>query len=550
MRSIPHHNRFHGAISPVYPYRLLNVLSLIFIGIGIVLRVMQFASGRSLWADEAKLALNIIDRSYLELFQVLDYDQVAPIGFLLIEKFFVQLFGATEFALRLFPFLAGIASLFLIYHLAKRYLRPVAVPIAIALFALLSRQIYYTSEIKQYSSDVMIALALVSLIHVSHVSHVWQNPAMSPNQNRGGTPSYRQIFLFAGVGAIAIWLSHPATFILASIALTQIVTQLVQTLREGKPVRLAPWIPVYGAWAISFMAFYLVSLGANSSNDTLLSSWANRRAFPVAFPDLDWLFYSLKRFFWKPLDFPKPFFDMVAIAIYLVGSISLYRRRKGVLLLLTSPLIVTLVAAYLNKYPFYSRVIIFLVPFFVLMIAEGLAFLMGHPSNLSLSRQNRPRLIRSLIGLIAAGVVLYIPAVSARPYLSPPVTDEEIKPLLAYVTDHWQSGDRLYVFQKSQHQFQFYQKQFGIQESAYIVSVDPDTYVEENFTKVRRLFREDLKQLCGSERVWVLTSDIDMREQTIFMLSHLDRLGKRLDSFQSSTPAAFVYLYDLTNCKP
>ena len=37
------------------------------------------------------------------MFQPLDYDQGAPIGFLLVEKLFNLILGKHEFALRLFP---------------------------------------------------------------------------------------------------------------------------------------------------------------------------------------------------------------------------------------------------------------------------------------------------------------------------------------------------------------------------------------------------------------------------------------------------------------
>ena len=133
-------------------------ISLVIICFGILIRVIQYFFNRSLWADEAVLALNIVNRSYLELLQPLDYDQGAPIGFLWIEKLAIQLFGNNEYALRLFPLLSSILSIFIFYKLAKIFLRLEAVPIALAFFVSLNYLLYFATELKQYSSDVFIAL--------------------------------------------------------------------------------------------------------------------------------------------------------------------------------------------------------------------------------------------------------------------------------------------------------------------------------------------------------------------------------------------------------
>src|SRR5215213_3690007 len=87
---------------------------------GAILRLRQYLTGRSLWADEAMLALNIVERNFAGMFQPLDYDQGSPIGFLLVEKFFNSILGKSEFALRLFPLLVGSISLWLFYLLLKR----------------------------------------------------------------------------------------------------------------------------------------------------------------------------------------------------------------------------------------------------------------------------------------------------------------------------------------------------------------------------------------------------------------------------------------------
>jgi predicted membrane-bound mannosyltransferase len=128
--------------------------------LGCLLRIVQYRLDRSLWMDEAYVSLNILHRSFAGLCRALDYHQGAPIGFLLLEKSAVRLWGGGEYVLRLFPLLAGIASVLLFYRLASKALPARAVPVAVGLFAISPSLIYYSSEVKQYSSDVAIALLL------------------------------------------------------------------------------------------------------------------------------------------------------------------------------------------------------------------------------------------------------------------------------------------------------------------------------------------------------------------------------------------------------
>src|SRR5258706_13146620 len=79
--------------------------------LGLLLRLRQYLTWRSLWLDEAMLALNITGRSFAGLLQPLDYYQGGPLGFLLAEKLGITLLGNNELSLRLIPFLAGLAPL-------------------------------------------------------------------------------------------------------------------------------------------------------------------------------------------------------------------------------------------------------------------------------------------------------------------------------------------------------------------------------------------------------------------------------------------------------
>ncbi|NJN16607.1 MAG: hypothetical protein HC822_10195 [Oscillochloris sp.] len=76
---------------------------------GMALRLIPYRFNRSLWFDEAALALNIIQRDYARLLEPLDLRQTGPIGFLFAERFAFELFGSSEYALRLVPLLASLA---------------------------------------------------------------------------------------------------------------------------------------------------------------------------------------------------------------------------------------------------------------------------------------------------------------------------------------------------------------------------------------------------------------------------------------------------------
>ncbi len=125
-------------------WETFSILAAIAIGAG--LRLYFYLSNRSLWFDEALLALNLTERSFAELMQPLDYNQSAPLGFLLIQKTVISLLGNRDYLLRLIPLLAGLTSLPLFFLTARLFLRPVAVHAAMWFFALSPQLIYYSSE--------------------------------------------------------------------------------------------------------------------------------------------------------------------------------------------------------------------------------------------------------------------------------------------------------------------------------------------------------------------------------------------------------------------
>ncbi|MGD1809506.1 glycosyltransferase family 39 protein [Dapis sp. BLCC M126] len=490
---------------PILPYLI--------IAFGVAMRLIQYLANRSLWADEAVLSLNIVNRSYLELFQPLDYDQGAPIGFLMVEKLAVQILGNNEYALRLFPFVCGVGSLFLFYELGKKLIPKSGVMISLALFTSLPYLVYYSAEVKQYSSDVAIALLLYLLLL----------PLLQEKLNRG------QMIKYSLVGAIAIWFSHPSIFILASIGGSALLINFWQKdLSKVKKLLL-----IYSAWVLSFIIFYFVSLRNLTGNETLTTSWGD--GFPSSPFDIIWMLDAFGKFFYKPLGFSK-WVDGLAIVAFLVGCISCWLSRKKILLLLISPIFMTFLASFLHQYPFRSRLVLFLIPFVIFLIAEGGGYILT-------KAKYRPIKIISIFLII---LLLRQPFAKAIDLIEEPINYSDIKPVLSYIKKHQQPGDILYVYQRGIYQFQYYAEKYDYQEGDYIIGVDDlDKYdgQELSITEMTR-YEKDLDKLRGNKRVWLLFSHTHIPAERRFLNYYLNEIGLRIDTFEK--PGSYVYLYDMS----
>jgi hypothetical protein len=285
---------------------------------GIVLRLLAYARNPSLWGDEAMLALNVLHRSPAELLGPLDDNQGAPIGYLLLLKLSTVLFGGSEYALRLPSVLAGLLGGLAFLVAVRRELPVAAQRWAVVLFALSPWLIGYAGEVKQYSCDAAVACGLIAVRHRPRV--------------------------FALAGMLAVWLSHPALFVLAGLGLP---------LLRSRPGR---W--TVAAWACSFMINYVLILRRLGENAYLRDYWAGQ--FCPLVPDLGWLIEHL----FAPFADAGGFGLTAALA---VAAAAIARRQRFFLL----PLGAALLASAAGQYPFSGRLLLFAVPGLLLAVAGG-----------------------------------------------------------------------------------------------------------------------------------------------------------------------------------
>jgi hypothetical protein len=466
------------------------------IAVGAVLRIAQYAFNRSLWLDEASLAMNIVGRSFQQLTQPLSYGQGAPLAFLTIEKAMTQVLGTGEYALRLFPLVAGLLSLWIFDRVARRVLLPAAHLFGLALFATLDPLIYFSSELKQYSSDVMVALLLL-----------WM--ALHVERRRF---DYAALLLATGVGAAAIWFSHPAVFVLAGIGSTWFVSRLRQKQWRGA-LALAG---VGSLWVGSFVASYEVTLSNLIVSPELQSFWSNKFVLEgSATPGLSFLIHS----------------DL-ALAIPMLTGVFLLRSRDQLRSMLVLPACFAFVAAVLHMYPFTGRLILFLLPLGLLLLARA-TIPVAARLNGSVRNLGTVLLVATLVPFfVTSGYRLFVPRVR-----------EETRTEIEWMSRRFQSGDLCYAYYATDTSIWYYAPRFGL-DATCISGVSS----RENWSR----YVDDLQHIPKARRVWVLFSHVHHDEhpldERLFFLSELDRMGRRLQSHEGL--GAFTYLYDLTPSPP
>ncbi|WP_254053553.1 hypothetical protein [Singulisphaera sp. GP187] len=329
--------------------------------LGVLARVAQFLANRRNWLDEDSLAQNIVTKHFLELFGPLSGAQLAPPGFLGVEWGLFRLLGDRSIVLKIFPMLCGVASLFLFVRVAQRSLRPNAVAIALGLFAVSDDLIYFASELKQYSTDVAMVL-LCDLLALELIA----------------SPATRlRLARFTVVGAVVVWFSHPVAFVLAGLGLVLIGA----ALRAGEWKRSLILAAMSLVWALSFAGVYVISNEQLGHRGTMWEFWAF--AFPprplTASGGAEWLIRSVLYLFANPIEIPTPLGRTLSALLwfgcFLAGIASFLRRGANQALgMLVAPGLITLIASCLHLYPFHGRLLLFLVPALLLLIAEGVAW--------------------------------------------------------------------------------------------------------------------------------------------------------------------------------
>ena len=463
--------------------------------IGVALRCRAYFAGTSLWLDEMLLSRNILELPLGALLtEPLQLDQVAPRGFLLVEKLSVLAFGPTELALRLFPFLCGIASLFLFWRLASRVLDRGAAIVALALCAIGVPFVKFGGEVKQYGVDAAAAI-LLTLVAIEV-------------RERSASPG--RLMAAGALGLLVVWFSQAAVVVMAGIGLALSVDWLLSRDANARRMLLIT-IPL---WALASILGLLAGLRSMTpaTREFMHDFWAS--GF------LPWPMTSAVQLRWYWDQFVSIFADPTVLryrwpAIFalaaLFGFVAIWRDSRSRGLIVSAPLVVALIVATLHQYPFRGRLAMYLVPSVLLALGAAAGWMR------SLAGRLHP-----VAGWSVVAACLAVPVLTMVKH-PPPYEVEHWRTVLQYLVTHRQAGDSIYVFPLSRVGMQFYGPQFGLQ-------MDDWTTVPCHREDTRAYLR-DVDRFRGTARLWLVSSGArPYRTARPAIRGYLETIGRRTDA--------------------
>ncbi len=484
------------------------------VALGTLLRLRRYLQDRGLMHDDAQLASNIFSKSFAQLLRPLDIgDQAAPVGFLVLQKCSTLLFGHSDRAIRLVPFLAAVIVLPLFFLTVRRTAGNRTALMATALLALAEPLVRYCAEAKQYSTDVLwttVALAL----------------AVRRRQHPGHRRSWRR-------GAVLLWFSHPLLFVLGGIGLTLFITHL-----HNRKYELAWADAAIGAvWLASFAVNYLLISRFYVANDYLRAYWQKLAAFAPA-PD------SLRSVIWYPaailhlFNYPlgilpggdsqnaARLISAVGVAVFVFGCFVMGRRCPRMLGFMAIAILLAITASALQRYPFAERLTLFCAPLIVLPL--GLALGIGW------WWRNAGR---AVLWLLVCAILFLYPVYIQAKYAVHPEVIYDAKPAINYVKAHWHAGDSLYLHWGSDVLGTYYLK------ADPALAIPPGNLIEGVYkpTPAARFqqYSSEALRLRGRRRIWIIFSMAPQDRPIVEQL--FKRHGVLLDHEQFNGSTADLY---------
>lgn len=524
-----------------------ELVLLVLVLLGVFFRLYQYFYDHSLWLDETYLSISLFKKSYYELAtSALLKQQKAPLGFLWLLKFFISIFGNSEYALRLVSLISGIATLFIFVPVAKFFLNYWGVLVAVGILSVAPAFVHHSVEVKQYGTELFCTVLLLYFyIRYRHTKTLMAKAA------------------WAVIGAIILWFSFAAVFVAAGIAVGLSIESLL-----AKNWRLF-FINalVFAIWMVSFLTNYFFVIRAHAESPWTqywFDAYHNFMPFPPKnVSDLIWFPLSIYRMFDYPLGLLWNFMPnhsnkiatvlikmpFIPIAAFVLGIYALIKGKREYLLIFTCSIVLTFIASGVKLYPLTERFWVFIAPIFLIILGLAVDYIAKTVKFKALP-------------LIAALLLFFAPFVQSAIYVVHPTEfflhkRSFHREAFDYINNHFKPGDVVYVYWNDLAALRVYELMKNYKFKA-IEGIDVRNS-SSNYNDYYKNLEPDFNKLKG-KRVWVMfntyfVTDIgDLVDQPAWyyrdsktppehLIEQFSKMGKELSSFRSAD--VDVFLYDL-----
>lgn len=312
------------------------ILALLIAIAGISLRVLYYSYARPFWNDESALAINLVNRSFSELWLPLDYEQFTPPLYACFCKLCALFIQNKEYAFRLPALLFGIVSVPLFYFFSCKVIKNYAGRIfALLLFAFNYQLIYYSQELKQYSCDVFMFLAvLLSYFFIDKEKN-----------------DVKKLIAFNLLFSLSFWFSYTAVFAVFILGLL--------CIRYGKKTLLS-------LFSLPFISgLLLIFYTKRFHTNAMLNDFWSGGFIEHNFSNIKNLINTNLIFYFS--DFPSKLF---IILLFIAGIILVFKKFKNKEYPVVGvSFVFALVLSYCGIYPLYLRTAIYILPLFFIILA-------------------------------------------------------------------------------------------------------------------------------------------------------------------------------------
>jgi len=328
------------------------LILILILAFGLLLRTRCWLLYPSFNCDEVPLIRNFLERNYWQLFLPLDYSQCCPPVFLIIGKFLYSLFGLNLIKLRIINYLASVfACLFFCILTFKAFKNKFAVIFANLLFVTHCQVCHFSTYFKHYPADILLSILIFLAVLCLKDKNL----------------SKKQLVCLSIICVFCVLTSYTAGFVIFTTFLSFLIlnSKNLKTFLHQSQYFLVPF-------ATAIMIYFCINCAATIQNAGLQAFWHSTSTFEYFIPTTlsqikDFLLFFAGGLYFRPL---------IVFILFLWGLDCFYKEEKFLFLLYFLPFVFACLLGILNCYPLSpSRVSLYLVPFFILIITKPMDYI-------------------------------------------------------------------------------------------------------------------------------------------------------------------------------